>query len=206
MSILTRLKRLLSGKKKRTGLIANDVMVLIAEAYPQYDIGPGSYGDLEVLWGNAGAQLKMGGYCSVAKGAQVMLGGEHRPDWVTTYPFSLVTEGYRDWPGHPRSKGDVIIGNDVWICHGAMILSGVTIGDGAVIGARALVARDVPPYAIVSGNPARVIKMRFPEDIVARLLTLKWWDWPQDRIARAIPMLLADDITAFLDAAETGKI
>jgi chloramphenicol O-acetyltransferase type B len=181
-------------------------MALLAERYPEYEIGRGSYGDLNILWKNDDAIFKMGNYCSVAKGVQVFLGGEHRPDWVTTYPFTTVAKAFRAWPGHPASKGSVTIGNDVWICHEALILSGVTIGDGAVIGARAVVSRDVPPYAIMSGNPAKPHGMRFAPEIVDRLLALKWWDWREDRISAALPLLMATDIEAFLNAAENGSI
>lgn len=171
--------------------------------YPQYSIGRGTYGDLRVRnWGD-GATLTMGAFCSVASGVQVLLGGEHRPDWVTTYPFSALWAKGRHLPGHPASKGDVIIGNDVWIGAEAMILSGVTIGDGAVIGARAVVAKDVSPYAIVGGNPARLIRMRFDEATIARLQNLKWWTWDDARIERFLPLLLNDDVSAFLREAES---
>jgi chloramphenicol O-acetyltransferase type B len=205
LSLLNRLKRKL--RRRQDGIfVTNEGMELICERYPEYQIGRGSYGDLALLWRNTTSVLTMGNYCSVAKGVQVMLGGEHRPDWVTTFPFTKVSDEFREWPGHPHSKGSVKIGNDVWICHEAMILSGVTIGDGAVIGARAVVARDVPPYAVVGGNPARVTRMRFPEDVVVRLLAVKWWDWPEARIAKALPLLLGPDIGRFLDAAESGDL
>ena len=178
----------------------------LADRYPQYRIGRGSYGDLQVLTFGEDTTLRIGNYCSFARGVQIMLGGNHRPDWVTTYPFSAIDRRFRDFEGHPRSKGDVVIGNDVWIAREAMILSGVTVGDGAVIGARAVVSRNVPPYTIVAGNPATEVRTRFPEEIVARLLALRWWDWPDDRIAAAMPHLLSDRIEAFLNAAEQGRI
>lgn len=174
--------------------------------YPQYRIGKGSYGNPEIhSWGEK-TGLTIGAYCSFADGVQIFLGGEHRVDWVTTYPFSTFWQAAKGIAGHPRSKGDVSIGNDVWIATEAVILSGVKIGDGAVIGARAVVTRDVPPYAIVAGNPASVVKMRFDDETVARLLAIKWWEWDSHRIEQALPLLLNADIDAFLQAAESNEI
>lgn len=190
----------------RTFLGKPEVASRLGAVYPQYSIGKGSYGDLSVVDFGEGTILTVGKYCSFARGSQVMLGGNHRADWVTTYPFSALDERFRSFRGHPQSKGDVVIGNDVWVAREAMILSGVTIGDGAVIGARAVVSRDVPPYTIVAGNPAVEIRSRFPAETVERLLALRWWDWPDERIAKAMPHLLSDRIEAFLDAAEKGGI
>ena len=178
----------------------------LADRYPQFRIGRGSYGDLNVVEFGEGTTLSVGNYSSFARGAQVMLGGNHRIDWVTTYPFNAIDRRFAHFTGHPQSKGDVTIGNDVWVAREAMILSGVTIGDGAVIGARAVVSRDVPPYTIVAGNPAVAIRPRFPEPIVERLRAIRWWDWPDDRIAKAMPHLLSDRIEDFLEAAEKGQI
>jgi len=171
--------------------------------YPQYNMGRGTYGDLRVRSWGEGSTLTMGAFCSVAHGVQILLGGEHRPDWVTTYPFSVLWENGRHLPGHPASKGDVVIGNDVWIGAEAMILSGVTIGDGAVIGARSVVTKDVPPYAIVGGNPARLIRLRFDQTTIARLQNLQWWTWDDARIERFLPLLLSDSVEAFLREAES---
>ncbi len=135
-----------------------------------------------------------------------MLGGNHRVDWVTTYPFSAIEPRFAHFPGHPHSKGDVVIGNDVWVAREALILSGLTIGDGAVIGARAVVGRDVPPYTIVAGNPAAQIRPRFPAPVAERLRQIAWWDWTEERIAAAMPLLLSPDIEYFLNAAEAGEI
>ena len=191
------LARLLRRKRSRK---------FLKDRYPEYRIGRGSYGDLQVVSFGEGTTLRIGNYCSFARGAKVMLGGNHRPDWVTTYPFSAIDRRFAHFTGHPQSKGDVVIGNDVWVAREAIILSGVTIGDGAVIGARALVSRDVPPYTIVAGNPAVEIRARFPAPVIERLLALKWWDWPDERIAAAMPHLLSERIEAFLDAAEQGQI
>lgn len=167
-----------------------------------YQAGDFTYGVPAVWrWGEP-ATLVIGKYCSLSSEIVIFLGGNHRPDFVTTYPFSSVA----NWPeaamieGHPASKGDVRIGNDVWIGRGAWIMSGVTIGDGAVIGARAVVSRDVPPYAVVAGNPARVMRMRFSDDIIRRLSQVRWWDWDVERVRRFIPLLMQPNISKFLEA------
>lgn len=175
----------------------------LQDRLPQYTIGRHSYGKPTVHEWGEGSTLRVGAFCSFAQGVQIFLGGEHRPDWVTTFPFNVLWPQGHGIKGHPRSKGDVVIGNDVWVATEAMIMSGVTIGDGAVIGARALVTRDVPPYGIVAGNPARLVRHRFPCATVERLLRLRWWDWSDERIAQRLPLLLQDDIDAFLSACET---
>jgi chloramphenicol O-acetyltransferase type B len=171
--------------------------------YPQYQFGRGTYGyNLKVASWGEGATLKIGAFCSISSGVEIFLGGNHRPDWVTTYPFNILNPAARHIQGQPKSKGDVIIGNDVWIGNGALILSGVHIGDGAVIGARSVVAKDVPPYGIVVGNPARNIRMRFDDATIMRLLNLKWWDWDDTKIQKYLPVMLNTDIGNFLDMAE----
>ncbi|MFH1021256.1 MAG: DapH/DapD/GlmU-related protein [Pseudomonadota bacterium] len=178
----------------------------LAEKYPQHEIGRGTYGSPGILSWNEGAALRIGAFCSIADGVQIFLGGEHRLDWVSTYPFSVLWEKGKQISGHPDTKGDVIIGNDVWIGREAVILSGVTIGDGAVIGARAVITKDVPPYAIVAGNPARLIRKRFSDEVIQQLLALKWWAWPDEEIGRMLPSILSADVEAFLaKAAEVSK-
>ena len=174
--------------------------------YPQYQIGKGSYGNPDIhSWGDD-ASLRVGAYCSIADEVQIFLGGEHHTDWITTYPFSIFWESAKRITGHPYSKGDVVIGNDVWIGTGAIILSGVSIGDGAVIGARSVVAKNVPPYAIVVGNPSRIVKMRFNDETIVRLLAIQWWKWDNNRIEKSLPLLLNSDIEAFLIEAESHAV
>jgi acetyltransferase-like isoleucine patch superfamily enzyme len=175
------------------------------ECYPQYRVGPGSYGDLTVLEWGEGSTLTIGAYTSIGSNVKVYLGGEHRTDWVTTFPFSVLWEAGKQIKGHPKSKGDVLIGSDVWIANDALIMSGVAIGDGAVIGARAVVTKDVPAYAVVAGNPSRIVRFRFDSRTIERLLKIKWWEWEPARIANSMPALLNTDIEAFLLAAESGN-
>ena len=139
-------------------------------------------------------RLKVGKFCSIGGNVQILLGGEHHTEWITTYPFDVLLGD-----SVAKSKGDVIIGNDVWIGDDVMILSGVTIGDGAVIGAGSVVRKDVPPYAIVKGNPAEVSKWRLIG--YDALLVLKWWDWPLEKIAEALPVLGSGDIYALVRIA-----
>ncbi|MDF3626214.1 CatB-related O-acetyltransferase [Brytella acorum] len=165
----------------------------------RWTIGPHTYGSPNVIEaGEAG--LSIGDYCSIGPNVTIIL-GNHRIDLVTTYPFKTLAHF---WPTAAEgqddhaSKGDVTIGSDVWIGANATIMSGVTIGDGAVVAANALVTKAVPPYAVVGGNPARVIRYRFPEAIISRLLALAWWNWPEDVLAQRLPHLVSNDIEGFL--------
>lgn len=173
--------------------------------YPYFDIGRGTYGRPRIFRYPHDATLKIGAFCSIAADVGIFLGGNHHPEWVTTFPFGAMWREH-DNPEQPSSRGDVVIGNDVWIGREAVIMSGVTIGDGAVIGAGAVVAKDVPPYAIAVGNPARVIRHRFPPEIVEKLLQIRWWDWPDERLRRAAGMMQSPDIQGFIDAVESGRI
>lgn len=156
------------------------------------EVGDFTYGEPQVLGFVDGINCKIGKFCSIAEGVKIALGMEHRPDWNTTFPFNVFFPEFRYIKGHPSSKGDVIIGNDVWLGMDVIILSGVTIGDGAVIAAGSLVVKDVPPYTIVGGNPAKTIKNRFPEEIVLKFMEMKWWDWPYEKIENAIPLLQSE--------------
>ncbi len=178
----------------------------LKDAYPDADIGAHSYGGLQVIGFGDDTTFTVGKYCSFAADVKLMLGGGHRLDWVTTYPFSDIDPEFAHIEGHPASKGDIQIGNDVWVGREAMIMSGVTIGDGAVIAARALVNKDVAPYSIVGGQPAKLIKSRFSKEIIDRLIALQWWDWADARVRKAVPLMLQTDIGEFLRAAESGEL
>lgn len=146
-------------------------------------------------------RLLIGKFCSIACGAKFLFNSaNHALGSLSTYPFPIF---YDEWGLDGKNvadawdnKGDITLGNDVWIGYEAVILAGVTIGDGAIIGARAVVTRDVPPYAIVGGVPARLIRRRFDEATIESLLALQWWDWEPERIRRALPVLQAGDIAA----------
>lgn len=143
-------------------------------------------------------KVTIGSYCSIADGVTVFVGGNHRVDWVTTFPIRVMMQFLKEpEEGVVVSKGDVIIGHDVWIGNGATILSGVEIGSGAVIGARAVVANSVPPYAIVVGNPGRVVKKRFSEIQIERLLEICWWDWPPEKVLGYAEILCGSGIEKF---------
>jgi acetyltransferase-like isoleucine patch superfamily enzyme len=141
--------------------------------------------------------LRVGNYSCI--GSSIMLGGEHAADRVTTYPHRIMLG--MDGAGHdgfPVHTGDTVIGSDVWTGYGSMILSGVHIGDGALVAAGAMVHKDVPPYAVVGGNPAKIIKYRFSEEQIAALLEIRWWDWTEDAVRAAVPLLASKDIDEFI--------
>ncbi|MCL6730154.1 CatB-related O-acetyltransferase [Sphingomonas hankyongi] len=196
--LLNRTRRLLLGRDPGS--------IYLAKKYPSESIGHGSYGDLTILKWDSAHQLKIGSFCSFAADVTVFLGGEHRTDWVTTYPFNVLNPRFKALEGHPHSKGDVEIGNDVWVGQGAAILSGVHIGDGAVIGAFAVVTKNVPPYAIAAGNPAKLVRYRFSNEVIEQLSQIQWWDWPEDRILRAVPFLQSDRIHEFLALVRSGQL
>lgn len=166
-----------------------------------WEVGDHSYGKPHAFERNA--KLKIGKFVSIASGVGIAL-GNHRIDSVTSYPFPTLRKW---WPSagpdaDHATKGDVVIGNDVWIGANAFITSGVTIGDGAVVAAHAVVTKDVPAYGIVAGNPGRIVKYRFSPDIIERLLRLAWWDWSDERVDDNLKFMFSGDIGAFLDRAE----
>lgn len=144
-------------------------------------------------------RLVIGKFCSIACGAKFLFNSaNHALGSLSTYPFPLFWEEWGLDKGRVAeawdNKGDILIGSDVWIGYEAVILAGVTIGDGAVIAARAVVTKDVPPYTIVGGVPAKAIRRRFPEETIQRLLELRWWDWPRERIARNIGAIQSGEV------------
>lgn len=144
-------------------------------------------------------RLIIGKFCSIACGVKFLFNcANHTLKSLSTYTFPLF---YEDWELEKSNvasawdnKGDIVIGNDVWIGFEAVILAGVKIGDGAIIGTRAVVTKDVPPYSIVGGIPAKVIRKRYSPDIIEQLLSLRWWDWTKDRIKRNLPFIMAGNI------------
>lgn len=165
-------------------------------------VGEHSYGKPIIRYPGNGQRFICGRYCSFAGSVHVFLSGNHRTDWVSTYPFADFGDAFPSvWarPGGNVGRGDVVVGNDVWIGWQALLMSGVTVGDGAVVATFAVVTKDVPPYAIVGGNPARVIGYRFDEQTISDLLQLKWWDWPIERVRENLDLLMSSDIRAFIE-------
>ncbi|WP_114286249.1 CatB-related O-acetyltransferase [Candidatus Halocynthiibacter alkanivorans] len=159
------------------------------------------------LYPGAPERLVLGRFCALAHGVRFITSSANHPlGGFSTYPFAIMrpdTMGaYRE---EISRKGDTLVGNDVWIGHGAQILPGVTIGDGAIIAAGAVVSRDVAPYSVVAGNPARLVRMRFDSEVVAALLSIRWWDWPLAAIEAAESALAGADIKA-LRAAAPGNL
>ncbi|MCB8884072.1 CatB-related O-acetyltransferase [Acidisoma cellulosilytica] len=168
-------------------------------AHYGWSIGEHTYGNPEVIEENL-ANFTVGKYCSIANGVKIVL-GDHRSDTMTTYPFKVLAEYWEHVPPDADdhiSKGDVVIGNDVWIASDVFIGSGITIGNGAIIGAKAIVTSNVPPYAVVVGNPGRVIRYRFEKNVISELQLLAWWELQDEIVDLLIPLLLNHNIDAFL--------
>ncbi len=146
-----------------------------------------------------GDKLIIGKFCAIAKGIEfVMNGANHRMSSVTTYPFNIMGHGWEkatpalsDLP----FKGDTVVGNDVWIGQNVTVMPGVHIGDGAIIAANTVVTKDVPAYHIAGGNPSRVIRKRFEDNLINFLLELRWWDWPAEKIFLNLDVLCSGDLT-----------
>jgi len=155
--------------------------------------------NLRYNFGFSGARFEVGRYCAIAHGATfVMDDANHATVGPSSFPFPVFGGAWADAMAVSDMpidrRGDIRIGHDVWIGYEALILPGVRIGHGAIVGARAVVSRDVPDYAVVAGNPAQVVRTRFDTDTVARLLSLRWWDWPPSRVAAAVPLLIAGEV------------
>jgi len=171
-------------------------------------IGKYTYGDKNIKtysWGE-GSELKIGAFCSIAEDIKVFLGGNHNSNWITTYPFGHInkdTFNKFNGVGHPKTKGDVIIGNDVWIGNSVTIMSGVIIGDGAIIANNSHVVKNVNPYEIVGGNPAKLIKKRFNDEEISKLLKIKWWDFDNNKINEISPLLCSSSLEDFFNFCES---
>lgn len=167
-------------------------------SHPQVEVGEHTYGlqrECFIAY-HPDDQVRIGKYCSIGDGARFVF-GEHRTDRVTTFPLRAICFNH---PPHADalSKGDIVIGHDVWIGVRAMILSGVKIGNGAIVAAGAVVAKDVPPYSIVGGIPAKVIRMRLSETQIAALEKIQWWDWPIEKIKANLEWFYGD-VAAFIE-------
>lgn len=147
-----------------------------------------------------GDKLVIGKFCALARGVKfIMNGANHKLSGISTYPFQIFGNGWEKVmpaEGELPYKGDTVIGNDVWIGYDVLIMPGVTIGDGAIVSSRATVVADVPAYTVVGGNPARVIKERFPADVAAALQAIAWWDWPVEHITEHLALIAGGDVAA----------
>lgn len=176
--------------------------ILIGE-YTYYDDpdGPESF-ERNVLYHYPfiGDRLVIGRFCAIARGVKfVMNGANHKLTGISTYPFFIFGNGWEaaaPQPGELPHKGDTVIGNDVWLGYDSIVMPGVTIGNGAVIATRSVVTRDVPSYAVVGGNPARVLRRRFDDATIARLEEIAWWDWPVEKITANVARIAAGDVAA----------
>lgn len=153
-----------------------------------------------------GDKLVIGRFCAIARGVKfIMNGANHQMNAFSTYPFYIFGGGWEKSmpaPGELPFKGDTVIGNDVWIGYDSLLMPGVNVGNGAIIAARSVVVADVPAYTVVGGNPARTIRQRFPDDVVAALESIAWWDWPAEHISQHLPAIMAADIQTLRAAAD----
>ena len=154
-----------------------------------------------------GDKLIIGRFCAIARGVRfIMNGANHKLSGISTYPFQIFGGGWEKVMPDPSElpyKGDTVVENDVWIGYESLIMPGVTLGNGAIVSSASVVTRDVAPYTIVGGNPAKPIRARFPEEVVARLLAVAWWDWPVDKITRHLDAIVSGDVDA-LEACARG--
>ena len=196
--IYNRIWRYIS-KKSRTVTILYTVNELKKRGL--LEIGEHTYGTPIInRYNGSDAKVTIGKFCSIAPNVRIITGGIHPTDRIALYPYRIKWQlpgALED--GMPKTNGPINIGHDVWLCTGATILSGVTIGHGSVISANALVSKDVPPYSIVVGNPGKIVRRRFSEDEIVRLLELKWWDWPKNKIITNIDILNGTSVDALFE-------
>lgn len=179
---------------------------IIVGDYSYYDdpVDPEGF-ERNVLYNYGSDRLIIGKFCAIATNVKfIMNGANHKLDGISTYPFPIFGNGWEsgmsklmDLP----SRGDTVIGNDVWIGYESLIMPGVKIGDGAIVAARAVVVNDIPPYTVAGGNPARPIKQRFSDAEIAQLLEIKWWDWDIEKITSNIDKIMDGDVISLCNAS-----
>jgi len=179
----------------------NDIIV---GDYSYYDDPKGAdqfqINNVLYLYEGSGIHLRIGRYCALATGVKfIMDGANHRMDGPSTFPFPIMGGA---WADHMSllmdlpSRGDTIVGHDVWMGYEALVMPGVSIGHGAIIGSRAVVTQDIPPYAVALGNPAKIVKFRFSENEIKTLLDIAWWDWAVDDVTKHIDVIMSGDVAA----------
>jgi virginiamycin A acetyltransferase len=151
-----------------------------------------------------GDKLVIGKFCAIARGVRfIMNGANHQISGFSTYPFYIFGNGWESVTPEPSDfpyKGDTVIGNDVWLGYDVLVMPGVKIGDGAIVAARSVVVTDVPAYSVAGGNPAKIIKQRFPDEVVTALLEIQWWNWPVDKITRNLKAIVGADVATLKKA------
>ncbi|TWI57397.1 acetyltransferase-like isoleucine patch superfamily enzyme [Pseudomonas duriflava] len=196
MVLIDSLSQLFKRKKKEPNKLLRN-QTRMQGRYPGYQFGVGTYGRPCISDWKEGSTLEIGNYCSIAEGVHFYLGGHHRTDWLSSFPFPAFIEEAKGVPDFGGTHGDIIVGSDVWLCSQAIILSGVKIGHGAVVAAGSVVTKDVPPYTVVGGNPARVIKKRFNDETCEFLLASRWWEWPESEVRSIAKLLCSSDLEPF---------
>lgn len=178
---------------------------IIVGDYTYYDDFEDVYNfekNVKYLFDFIGDKLIIGKFCMIASGVTfIMNGGNHLTDAITTYPFAIFGGAWQDamqGKSYP-TKGDTVIGNDVWIGHDATIMPGLTIGDGAIIASKSVVTKDVEPYSIVGGNPAKMIRKRFDDIKINQLLELQWWNWDIEKITKNVHHLTGNDLNKLIE-------
>lgn len=185
---------------KRTCFLKNIITKpqIIVGDYTYYDDPDDVYNfekNILYLYDFSQDKLIFGKFCQIATGARFLMNGAHHPmQGFSTYPFKVFGKSWTDVPMEVTTKGDIVIGNDVWIGNSATIMHGINIGDGAIIGTNALVTKDVEPYTIVGGNPAKVIRKRFDDQTIQFLLKLEWWNWPIEKITEYAKSIATGDV------------
>lgn len=182
-----------SKKKEIYRLIKNKQLIVGSYTYGITNLFINNYKGSE-------SKVKIGKFCSIGPNITIITGGIHPKNWISTFPIRIrldLINKYED--GMPYTNGDVNIGNDVWIGTGVTILSGITIGDGAIIAANSLVSKDVEPYSIVGGNPAKLIKYRFSTNEINHLKKIQWWEWNEDKIIENVSYINSSSIKNFID-------
>lgn len=213
MGIIKNIKRHYEKRRKRKTEHAVGPNTRILCGSDKVIVGEHTYGKPKIFMHCQDNVLRIGKFCSIAAEVTFLMSGMHHHECVSTYPWYNPFPGFRRWDPTgidedmwcDRPSGDTVVGNDVWLGYGAFIMPGVHIGDGAIIGSRTVVSKDVPPYAIAVGSPMRIVRLRFTEEQVAALQEIRWWDWSDDKIQRFLPLIHSSDIDAFIAAARAEE-